>query len=107
MMRVDSVAGKGAWLRIVMREGRKRQIREIGAMLGLPVVQIIRVRIGSLLLGNLKPAEWRYLTPEEIKALKEDRPGLPPYPDMTRKTSLKPRPMALKKPGRTPPPGAR
>ncbi|HLE14318.1 MAG TPA: pseudouridine synthase, partial [Anaerolineales bacterium] len=48
-------SGKGAWLRVVMREGRKRQIREVGARIGLPVVKIIRVRIGTLHLGSLKP----------------------------------------------------
>ena len=69
-IKVDGSAGKGAWLRVVMREGRKRQIRETGTQLGLPVVKIIRVRIGSLRLGDLKPREWRYLTPEEITALK-------------------------------------
>jgi len=82
-VRIESLAGKGAWLRIVMREGRKRQIREIGAILALPVVRIVRVRIGNLLLGTLKPGEWRYLTSTEIVALKQDRPGLPAYPDMT------------------------
>jgi 23S rRNA pseudouridine2605 synthase len=53
-----------------MREGRKRQIREVGRAIGLPVVKIIRVRIGSLLLGNLKPRQWRHLTPTEVAALK-------------------------------------
>lgn len=63
--------GKGAWLRIVMREGRKRQIREVGGRLGLPVVRIIRTRIGTLLLGNLKPREWRHLTQREINDIKK------------------------------------
>ena len=63
-------AGKGAWLRVVLTEGRKRQIREIGSRIGLPVVRILRVRIGSLQLGGLKPGEWRYLAAEEISALK-------------------------------------
>ena len=85
-VRIESLSGKGAWVRIIMREGRKRQIREIGAILALPVVRIVRVRIGNLLLGALKPAEWRYLTSTEIVALKEDRPGLPAFPDMTRKS---------------------
>jgi len=66
----ESASGKGAWVRIVMSEGRKRQIREIGYLLGLPVVRIIRVRIGSLLLGRLKPRQWRYLTAQEVSALK-------------------------------------
>lgn len=67
---VESSYGKGSWLRVVLREGRKRQIREVGKLIGLPVARIIRVRIGSLLLGKLKPGEWRYLTPQEVAALK-------------------------------------
>jgi 23S rRNA pseudouridine2605 synthase len=70
-VRVEKMQGKGAWLRIVMREGRKRQIREIASRIGLPVVTLIRVRISSLQLGNLKSGQWRYLTPEEIAALKK------------------------------------
>jgi 23S rRNA pseudouridine2605 synthase len=53
-----------------MKEGRKRQIREIGSRLGLPVVKIIRIRISSLELGSLKPRKWRKLTPKEIEKLK-------------------------------------
>ncbi|MCS7011214.1 MAG: rRNA pseudouridine synthase [Anaerolineales bacterium] len=62
--------GKGAWLRVVLKEGHKRQIRETGKVLGLPVVKLIRVRMGPLQLGNLKPRQWRYLTPREVQALK-------------------------------------
>lgn len=65
-----STSGKGAWLQIVMGEGKKRQIREIGKLLGLPVVKIIRLRIGTLRLGNLKPRQWRYLTEDEVAELK-------------------------------------
>ncbi|PWH17871.1 MAG: pseudouridine synthase [Anaerolineae bacterium] len=105
-VRVESQAGKGMWLRVIMREGRKRQIREIGAKLNLPVVRIVRVRIGTLRLGNLKPGEWRVLTPEEVIALKGQSPRpirrpqtahrLPPKA-MTRATSVterKPKPAA-------------
>ena len=60
----------GSWLRITMREGKKRQIRKVGARIGLPVGQIKRVRIGTLKLGNLRSGEWRYLTPKEVDALK-------------------------------------
>ena len=79
-VRLESSAGKGSWVRIVMREGRKRQIREIGSLLALPVVRIVRVRIGTLLLGSLKPKEWRYLTSEEIAALKSGKPSPGPRP---------------------------
>lgn len=70
---LDKPSGKGMWLRVILKEGRKRQIRETGSTLGLPVVKIIRVRIGSLYLGNLKPREWRYLTPQEITDLKQGK----------------------------------
>jgi 23S rRNA pseudouridine2605 synthase len=68
---VESKFGKGAWLRMVLKEGHKRQIRETGRATGLPVVKIVRVRIGELRLGNLKPRQWRRLTEEEVKALRE------------------------------------
>ena len=69
-VRFESAQGKGAWVRVVMREGRKRQIRETCQQLGLPVVRILRIRIGSLKLGNLKPRQWRYLTKQEVDELK-------------------------------------
>jgi 23S rRNA pseudouridine2605 synthase len=69
-VRFDEAQGKGAWVRVVMQEGRKRQIRETCKQLGLPIVRILRVRIGTLRLGNLKPRQWRYLTLDEVSELK-------------------------------------
>jgi 23S rRNA pseudouridine2605 synthase len=74
-VRFESAQGKGAWVRVVMREGRKRQIRETCQQLGLPVVRILRIRIGSLKLGNLKPRQWRYLTKQEVDELKRNELG--------------------------------
>jgi len=71
---IESVHGKTVWLRVVLKEGRKRQIREVGKRIGLPVERIIRVRIGSLNLGSLKPRDWRYLTTGEVAGLK-GQPG--------------------------------
>jgi 23S rRNA pseudouridine2605 synthase len=62
---------KGAWLTIVLREGKNRQIRRTGVRIGLPVRQIRRVRLGPLTLGKLQPGHIRYLKPEEIKALRD------------------------------------
>lgn len=62
-----------AWLRIVMKEGRKRQIREIGSRVGLPVFRIKRTRIDTIKLGTLKVGEWRYLTKQEVAALKKTK----------------------------------
>lgn len=72
-VRFESAQGKGAWVRVVMGEGRKRQIRETCKQLGLPVVRIIRVRIGDLRLGTLKAGQWRQLTANEVDALKGRR----------------------------------
>jgi len=68
---VESRNGKGAWLNVTLKEGHKRQIREMGIQTGLPVVRIIRVRIGELRLGGLKPKGWRYLTTQEVDALRK------------------------------------
>ncbi|MGQ9802893.1 MAG: pseudouridine synthase [Anaerolineae bacterium] len=65
------------WLRVILREGRKRQIRRTAALLGHPVVRLIRVRIGPVRLGDLPPGKWRYLSPAEIRALRR-RSQLPP-----------------------------
>jgi 23S rRNA pseudouridine2605 synthase len=70
-VQVIETAGKGAWLRVILHEGRKRQIRETGSLIGLPVVRIIRVRIGNLSLGALKPREWRHLTSTELQELRK------------------------------------
>jgi len=52
-------------LRFVLREGRKRQIRRMCDLVGLDVVGLKRVRIGSVVLGKLPPGQWRYLRPDE------------------------------------------
>jgi 23S rRNA pseudouridine2604 synthase len=52
-------------LRFVLREGRKRQIRRMCELVGLRVVGLKRVRIGSVVLGKLPVGQWRYLRPDE------------------------------------------
>ena len=71
-VRYETGQGKGAWVRVVMGEGRKRQIREICKQLGLPIVRILRIRIGTLRVGTLKPRQWRFLNNDEIHELKSN-----------------------------------
>ena len=52
-------------LRFVLREGKKRQIRRMCELVGLHVVGLKRIRIGSITLGKLPVGQWRYLRPEE------------------------------------------
>jgi 23S rRNA pseudouridine2605 synthase len=76
-VKILEAQGKGIWVRVIMGEGRKRQIREIGTSLGIPVVRIVRVRIGSLKLGTLKPRAWRYLNALEVTELKTPAKAMP------------------------------
>ncbi|MBB5017117.1 23S rRNA pseudouridine2604 synthase [Chitinivorax tropicus] len=52
-------------LRFILREGKKRQIRRMCELVGLRVVGLKRIRIGKVMLGNLPPGQWRYLSADE------------------------------------------
>jgi 23S rRNA pseudouridine2605 synthase len=58
-----------AWYEIVLREGKNQQIRRMFDLIGHSVIKLRRSQIGSLRDDNLKPKEWRHLTPSEVKAL--------------------------------------
>lgn len=58
-----------AWLRLVLREGRNRQVRRMTAAVGHPTLRLVRVAVGPILLGDLAPGQWRDLTPDERAAL--------------------------------------
>ncbi len=62
---------EGAWVRVILHEGRKRQIREVAQLLGYEVRRLIRVREGPLTLGDLPSGTWRFLTDEEVDMLRE------------------------------------
>lgn len=53
-------------IHVVLREGKKRQIREVAQMLGYHVRRLQRVRIGRLTLGNLAPGKWKMVDRDEI-----------------------------------------
>ena len=87
-----------ARLRITLRGGRNREIRRVLGVLGHPVVELHRTRIGSLPDRGLRPGKWRKLTSEEVDELRaavgaapsaEDSPaeaderGAPPPEDET------------------------
>jgi 23S rRNA pseudouridine2604 synthase len=56
-------------LRFILSEGRNRQIRRMCDLVGLSVVDLFRIRIGSLSLGDLPEGRWRPMTAEERAAL--------------------------------------
>ncbi len=61
--------GENFWLKIILTEGRKRQIREVAKQLGHPALRLERVRMGPIKLGKLKTGHWRHLTQAEIQRL--------------------------------------
>jgi 23S rRNA pseudouridine2605 synthase len=60
-------------LQIVLREGRKRQIRRVASQIGYPVKRLVRTKIEFLEIGNLKPGQWRELSAVEVRQLKKSR----------------------------------
>jgi 23S rRNA pseudouridine2605 synthase len=65
---VDARGGRGH-LSLVMTEGRKREVRRLLAEVGLPVTRLVRVRVGSVTLGRMRPGAIRELSPDEVLAL--------------------------------------
>jgi len=58
-------------VKVVMREGRKREVRRLLAAVGHPVQRLVRERLGPISLGELPSGEWRELSAEEAAALRE------------------------------------
>jgi 23S rRNA pseudouridine2605 synthase len=56
-------------VRVVIHEGRNRQVRRMFAAIGHPVVRLVRVRIDTLVTGSLAPGQWRALDGDEVRAL--------------------------------------
>jgi pseudouridine synthase len=70
-VRVLDRTEEGATLSLVLREGRKREVRRLLEAVGHPVLRLRRVRFGPIRLGELEVGKWRELNPNEIRALRE------------------------------------
>ncbi|MER2599514.1 MAG: pseudouridine synthase, partial [Caldilineales bacterium] len=69
-------ATEGVWLHVMLREGRKRQVRRMAAAENMQVRRLVRITVGSLRLDRkLKPGESRPLSNPEMKALLEEARG--------------------------------
>jgi 23S rRNA pseudouridine2604 synthase len=69
LKRADVSVIRDGRLRIVLREGRNRQIRRMCELVDLKVVDLFRVRVGPLRLGDMPEGRWRLLTAQERAAL--------------------------------------
>jgi 23S rRNA pseudouridine2457 synthase len=54
-----------AWLTLTLREGKNRQVRRMTAAVGYPTLRLVRVALGTLVLGDMQPGQWRHATAAE------------------------------------------
>ena len=59
-----------AWIELILKEGRNRQVRRMTASVGHPTLRLVRAAIGELRLGDLPPGQWRELSSEELRYLR-------------------------------------
>ncbi len=55
-----------SWVKVILQEGKNRQVRKMTAFIGYPALRLIRVRIGNLSLGHLKPGESKLIEKKDI-----------------------------------------
>lgn len=92
---------EGVWLRIVLREGKKRQIRHMTAAVGYPTLRLVRWAIGPLTLGKVGLGQCVPLTPTEVRALRSTAGLEKPQPERKRPPTSTRRnaPPTTRKPG--------
>jgi 23S rRNA pseudouridine2605 synthase len=81
-------AEENSWLEVTIYEGRKHQIKRMFEVVGHPVLKLKRIKFGPLVLGDLLPGEFRYLTDREANTLRaifkykqeQEAAGIPPPP---------------------------
>ena len=62
-----------AWLKVTLREGQNRQVRRMTAAVGHPTLRLVRIAVGPVTLGDLKPGQWRELDDVEVASLNRSR----------------------------------
>jgi pseudouridine synthase len=72
---LGSTRDGGSWLELVLTEGKNRQVRRMCSAIGHEVRALVRVAVGELRLGGLRPGEWRRLEGAEVACLEGRRSG--------------------------------
>ena len=70
-VRIEHTGKDKTFLKVMLREGKNREIRRVFAKLGYPVVDLKRIRIGNLNLHGLGAGEWRFLQAHEVQQLRD------------------------------------
>ena len=68
----DSFGKANSWYRVVLYEGKNREIRKLMEHFGCKVNRLIRVQYGRFTLGDLQAGEMREIPPSEVRALIDD-----------------------------------
>ena len=74
-VRVISHEGDNTFLEICIGEGKKRQVRRMCSAVGHEVLELKRVAMAGIVLRDVAPGKWRYVTPEELSQLREPVSG--------------------------------
>jgi 23S rRNA pseudouridine2457 synthase len=64
--------GPVSWVQLILREGRKRQVRRMTASVGFPTLRLFREAIGNITVENLEPGKWRFLEKTEVDSLRKE-----------------------------------
>ncbi len=72
---IIEIKDKVTVLKIIIHEGRNRQVKRMCEAVGHPVLRLRRTAVGKLTLGNLQPGEWKYLSPQEVKLVRGNKNG--------------------------------
>lgn len=70
-VQILSVGERTTQIRLVLTEGRKREVKRMCMHVGHPVIELQRIAFANVKLRGLRPGEWRYLTANEVQALKK------------------------------------
>lgn len=57
---------RDVWIELKIVEGRNRQVRRMTAAVGHPTLRLVRVGVGGLMLGDLRPGEWREISGDAL-----------------------------------------
>lgn len=69
MVKLLGTDGMTSRVLLILHEGRNRQVRRMLELIGHPCLDLTRTKYGPLTLRGLRPAQWRYLYEDEVKAL--------------------------------------
>lgn len=94
-------------VRVVLRQGYKRQLRLMFYEVGYEVERLVRTRLGTVELGHLKPGRWRPLNPREIASLRTGQPLAAPHDGKAPPVQARPPRAAARRRKESPPPASR